>query len=188
MAGNEKVSCNLSYEVILDLSRELIKGLLINGLDEIGDKNEGNVIFKSINSTMLRILENCETTLVIIALLELIKEFQEKDDINSINLGVKCLLKVSNKLSENNNNIQIEKIFLQIHFLLLGLEKNEKNNPIKKITKQRNIIIDSVRTVVRIIVKLKKEKKLKDYSKFEKNQEINDKFLLKWIKEELEKI
>ena len=95
----------------LDLSRELIKGLLTIGLDKIGTKGEGNIIFKSINSTMLRILENNEITLVIMALLELIKEFQEKDDVNSINLGVKCLLKVSDKLSENINIIQFEKFF-----------------------------------------------------------------------------
>ena len=68
-ASNEEYISNLSYEILLDLSREL----LINGLDKIRENKEGNIIFKSINSTMLRVLDNCNTTLVIKVLLELLK-------------------------------------------------------------------------------------------------------------------
>ena len=52
--------------------------LLINGLDKIGENQEGNIIFKSINSTMLRVLDNCNTTLVIKVLLELLKRISWK--------------------------------------------------------------------------------------------------------------
>ncbi len=37
-------------------------------------------------------------------------------------------------------------------------------------------------------VKLKKEKILEDYSKSVKNHQLNDKFLLKWIKSALGKV
>ena len=136
---------------------------------------------------MLRILENLDTTLVTMALLELIKEFQEKDDENLVGLGVKCLLKISDKLSENINNIQIEKIFLPIHLLLLI---QEKKNPVMKIKEQNisKVIINAVSIVVRVLVKLRKEKILEDYSKFAKNQSNDDKLLLNLLKEELAKI
>jgi hypothetical protein len=61
---------------------------------------------------MLRVLDNCNTTLVIKVLLELLKEFHEKDDKNLIILTIKCLPKTICNLSENINNIQIDKILL----------------------------------------------------------------------------
>ena len=52
LASNKELISNLSYNILLDISRELLRYLLINGLDRIGDKQEGNIIFKSINSTV----------------------------------------------------------------------------------------------------------------------------------------
>ena len=186
LASNKELISNLSYEVLLDLSRELLKYLLINGLDKIGENQEGNIIFKSINSTMLRILENCNITLVITALLELLKEFHQKDDKNLISLTIKCLLKTTHNLSENINNVQIDKILLQIHLLLLNLQRNNPDLNIK--TNNNTLIMNTVKNIVADFVKLKKEKILEDYSKSVKNHQLNDKFLLKWIKLALEKL
>ena len=186
LASNKELISHLSYEVLLDLSRELLKYLLINGLDKIGENQEGNIIFKSINSTMLRVLENCNTTLVITVLLELLKEFHEKDDKNLISLTIKCLLKTTHNLSENINNIQIDRILLQIHLLLLNLQRNNPDMNIK--TPNNTLIINTVKNIVGDFVKLKKEKILEDYSKSVKNHQLNDKYLLKWIKVALEKV
>ena len=186
LAANKELISHLSYNVLLDLSRELLRYLLINGLDRIGDQQEGNIIFKSINSTMLRILENCDITCVITALLELIKEFQEKEDKNLVNLAIKCLLKTTHNLSENIDRVDISKILLQIHLLLLSLQKNNKD--LNKKTQTNVLIINTVKSIVGDFVKLKKEKVLEEYSKSVKNHQINDKFLLKWIKAALEKV
>ena len=59
----------LSYNILIDTCRELFRYLLIIRLDNLVDKQEVNIIFKSINITMLNILENCDITLVISALL-----------------------------------------------------------------------------------------------------------------------
>ena len=186
LASNKELISKLSYEVLLDLTRELLGYLLINGLDKIGDNQEGNIIFKSINSTMLRILENCDTTSVITALLELIKELHDKEDKNLISLAVKCLLKTTHNLSENINNIKIDKILLQIHLLLLSLQKT--NPDMTKRSHINTLIINTVKSIVGDFVKLKKEKILEDYSKSVKNHQLNDKFLLKWIKAALGKV
>ena len=186
LASNKELISNLSYNVLLDISRELLRYLLINGLDRIGEKQEGNIIFKSINSTMLRILENCDTTYVITALLELIKEFHDKDDKNLVNLAIKCLLKTTHNLSENIDNIKIDKILLQIHLLLLSLQKTNKD--MNKKSQIDALIINTVKNIVNDFVQLQKEKILEDYSKSVKNHQINDKYLLKWIKAALEKV
>ena len=184
LASNKELISNLNYEVLLDLSRQLLRYLLINGLDKIGENQEGNIIFKSINSTMLRILENCDTTSVILALLELIKEFQDKDDKNLINLAVKCLLKTTTNLKQNIDNIKIDKILLQIHLVLLTLQKKNQDGNKKN---HNNLVINSVKNMVDDFVKLKKDKILEEYSKSVKNHEINDKYILNWIKSMLEK-
>ena len=134
---------------------------------------------------MLRILENCDTTSVINALLKLIKEFQDKDDKNLINLAVKCLLKTAYNLANNINTIKIDKILLQIHLLLLSLQKN--NPDMTKKTHNSNLIINTVKSIVGDFVKLKKDKILEDYSISVKNHPMNDKYLLKWIKAALDK-
>ena len=99
---------------MLDLSQELLKYLLINGLDKIGENQEGNIIFKSINNTILRVLENFKTTLVYTGLILIIKQFHEKDEKYFIILTNKCLLKTIYNLSENISNIQIDNILLQL--------------------------------------------------------------------------
>ena len=160
--------------------------LLIDGLDKIGEQQEGIVIFRSINSTMLRIIENCDITFVISVLLELIKEFKEKEQINFIHLAVSSLLKAIKNLPDNIDGVDISKIFMQIHLLLLCLQKN--NEDLNRKSEIDTIIINIVKNIVGDFVKLKKEKILEDYSKLDKNHQLEDKFLLKWIKEELEKI
>lgn len=50
------------------------------------------------------------------------------------------------------------------------------------------LIINTVKSIVGDFVKLKKEKILEDYSKSVKNHQLNDKFLLKWIKSALGKV
>jgi hypothetical protein len=184
LTSNKELISNLNYEVLLDLSRQLLRYLLINGLDKIGENQEGNIIFKSINSTMLRILENCDTTSVILALLELIKEFQDKEDKNLINLAAKCLLKTIQNLKQNIDDIKIDKVLLQIHLLLLTLQK--KNQDLNK-KSHNSLIMNTVRNMVEDFVKLKKDKILEEYSKSVKNHEINDKYILNWIKTKLEK-
>jgi hypothetical protein len=184
LTSNKELISNLNYEVLLDLSRQLLKYLLINGLDKIGENQEGNIIFKSINSTMLRILENCDTTSVILALLELIKEFQDKEDKNLINLAAKCLLKTIQNLKQNIDNIKIDKVLLQIHLLLLTLQK--KNQDLNK-KNHYNLVMNTVRNMVEDFVKIKRDKILEEYSKSVKNHEINDKYILNWIKTALER-
>ena len=65
---------NLSFNTLYSLISEFLKYLLISNLDKIGENQEGSIIFKSLNSAMLRILENCDTTSVILILLEIITQ------------------------------------------------------------------------------------------------------------------
>ena len=75
---------------------------------------------------------------------------------------------------------------LQIHLLLLSLQKTNKD--MNKKSQIDALIINTVKNIVNDFVQLQKEKILEDYSKSVKNHQINDKYLLKWIKAALEKV
>ena len=135
---------------------------------------------------MLRIIENCNITFVISALLELTKEFHEIFDKNLVNLSIKCLLKATFNLSQQNiDNIKISQILLQIHLLLSSLQK--KNKDLNKKSEIDELIINTVKNIVGEFVKYKKEKIMEEYSKSVINHQTKDEFILNWIKDELEK-
>lgn len=56
------------------LVEQLLTRLLIENLDKIGSaqNKEGEVILKNLNSSMLRMLENCQHTYIFIALFKLL--------------------------------------------------------------------------------------------------------------------
>ena len=103
-----------------------------------------------------------------------------------INLSIKCLLKSIDYLEQKINNINISQILLRSHVLLLSLQNN--NNKEINVSKCNVLIMNTIKNIVVDLVKLKKEKVLEEYSKSVKNHQINDKFLLKWIKAALEKV
>ena len=131
-------------------------------------------------------MENCDITSVISALFEVIKEFQEKNKKNLTMLANKCLVKTTDNLSQNINNIKIHQILLQIHLLLISLQKKNPNLTIKY--EIDTMIINNVKTIVENFAKLKKKSIWDEYSKSVKNHQLKDKFLYKWIKEALNEV
>ena len=124
ITSNKELIIHISYKILYDLCFELLNYLLINGLDKIGSNQEGNIIFKSLNSAMLRVLENCDTTSVILALLEIVKQNQNNSDSGLLcNLVMKCLFKVTRNINEIVNKIQLDRILLQMHLLTYNFEK-----------------------------------------------------------------
>jgi len=96
ISSNKELIKNISYNVLFDLSEEVLTNLLIENLDKIGENQEGLIIVRSLNSTMLRILENCNYTEVITILLELVKKYRTHEMKSKISgLAIKCLLKIN---------------------------------------------------------------------------------------------
>jgi hypothetical protein len=153
-------------------------------LDKIGENQEGNIIFKSLNSAMLRILENCDTTSVILVLLEIIKQNQMKeDDYNLSNLAIKCLIKITQNLKEYINNIQFDKILLQMHLILINYDKNINKMEIK--TQTDIMTVKFIKNFIIDVVKIKRESVLQDYNNLIQNHKFKDKHIYAWIKNTL---
>ena len=95
------------------------------------------------------------------------------------------MLKAKHNLTDENiDSVDLSKILLQIHLLLLSLQNNNKDLNRKSDTDDN--IINAVKNILKDFLKLKKEKILEEYLKLDKNYQFQDKFLLKLIKDALE--
>ena len=183
IASNKELISNISYDVLYELSEELLSNLLIENLDKIGNNQEGSIIFKSFNSTMLRILENCNSTNVILVLLDLIKTYRTKGEKSKVaGLAIKCLLKVNQNLATIINSISVDKILLQIHILLIDFEQTQPDLTPKTQTDQ--MIIRFIKNLINDLCKIKSSKIILDYDLVKKHG-VNDKYIIKWIKNNL---
>ena len=188
LTSNKELIIHISYKVLYDLCFELLNYLLINGLDKIGTNHEGNIIFKSLNSAMLRVIENCDTTSVILALLEIIKQNKNNSNSNLLcNLAIKCLLKTTQNIHGIINNIQLDKILLQMHLLTFNLDKLSSNN-MEQNSQSDIMIIRYIKNFIIDIVKIKKTDIMEDYNKSIGNNQYKDKYIYNWIRSTLDSI
>ena len=76
LLSNKEIISIISYKTIYTLSEEIINFLIINE-DNFKNVNikEKNIIFKSLNSSMMRILENYNITSILLILFELLIKF-----------------------------------------------------------------------------------------------------------------
>ena len=186
LLSNKELIVNISYKTIYTLSEEIINFLLNNEdlIEENEKSQEKNIIFKSLNSSMMRILDNYNTTSILLILLELITNYYNKN-IKNYNLFILTILKCLEKKIQNFDkiisDIETDAILLQIHLLLNKInqflpELNSKNEiDIKIITFIKKFLCD--------MVEYKKEKILEDYNKSVNCHFIKDKYMIKWIHE-----
>ena len=187
IASNQELISHISYKVLSEITNELLNYLLIQGFDKIKDKQEeGNIIFKSINSTMLRIIENCNKTDIILVLLDIIKKHQKGGNKKISNLAVKCLLKATENINKIINNLDLKKILNEMHLIVynyLQLYPELKN---KQSTD--DIILKFIRNFINNIVKIKEHDIWNIYNDSIKKSDKEDKYIIYWIKSCLDNI
>ena len=67
---------NVDEKNVRNLVEQLLLKLLIPGLDSLGERNEGQAMFRNLNNTILRILEKCPPTIVFVVFLDLLKKYK----------------------------------------------------------------------------------------------------------------
>ena len=118
---------------------------------------------------------------MIICLLDLIKKYRNDSEKNKLTgLAIKCLLKVNLNLKNIINEIKVDKILIEIHLVLIDFEQSQPGLIAKNQTDQ--MVLRFIKSIISDLVNLKRSKILEDYSNGVKNHEINDKYILKWIK------
>lgn len=110
-------------QCVHDLVEQLLTRLLIENLDKIGQNKEGDLILKNLNSSMLRMLENCNHTYVFCVLFGLLKKYKDDSTMPKLpGLIIKCLLKLSKLMDKLIEKIEMKRFLLAIHEYLVVID------------------------------------------------------------------
>ena len=92
-----------SEESIFELAEQLLTRLLIENLDKVGENKEGELILKNLNSSMIRLLENCNHTYIFCVLFNLLRKYKDFHKMSKLpGLIIKCLLEIKQDIGKVN--------------------------------------------------------------------------------------
>ena len=183
LSGIQELISKISFDIHKKLIGLVLSSVLYDNLNTLGEKNEGMIIWKTFNSIMLRIIDFCNPT-------DTISIFIEEEKINRISnqklaeYSARCLVKITQNIKVIYQKMDIAKILRNIHEILIDYEKVQPDLLIKTQTDQ--MIIVSLRNLLNELVRTKKDDIIIDYNKGVENHNIKDKYIKKWIKNELD--
>jgi hypothetical protein len=131
--SQKEIMREVSYERVLGLVEQLLTRLLIENLDKIGNpqNKEGEIILRNLNSSMLRMLENCQHTFVFLVLFKLLTKYRDDPAHAKVpSLIIKCLLKLSKNMEKIIEKLELDKFLVAIHEYLAasGKGSEQKSN------------------------------------------------------------
>ena len=135
---------------------------------------------------MLRIIENCNKTDMILVLLEIIKKYQKGEIKKTANLAIKCLLKATENMNNILNNLDLKKILSEIHIIVYNYEQIYPE--LKNKNQIDDVILRFIRNFINNIVKIKENEILNIYNDSIKKSDKEDKYIIYWIKNCLDNI
>ena len=149
VCSSQEVMNSANEKETYELAEQLLFRLLTENLDKLGDNKEGDVILKTLNAAMLRLLENCQPSNIYCALFNLLRKYKEYTVLPKLpGLVIKCLLKLAKIIEKQTSMLAIDKILLVIHEYLLAINHDEKSQ-----NDEMGIRIS--KTVVNELVKIK---------------------------------
>ena len=172
--ASKEIMKEVSQTQVNQLAEQLLTRLLIENLDKIGQNKEGELILKNLNSSMLRMLENCNHTYIFVVLFTLLKD--KKDDMSMPKLAgliIKCLLKLSKIMDKLIDKLDLSKFLIAIHEYLCCIDHENKSQ-------NDDLGIRIVKTLVNEVVKLRREAIWQSYAVIE-NHPQGDMHIKRWI-------
>ena len=137
---------------VLELVEQLLTRLLIENLDKIGENKEGELILKNLNSSMLRMLENCQHTHIFCTLFGLLKKYKDDRSMPKLpGLIIKCLLKLSKIMERIIEKLDVERFLISVHEYLAVVDHTSKSQ-------NDELGIRICKTLINEVVKLRTEK------------------------------
>lgn len=162
---------NASNEAMTEIMEQLLTNLLYPGLDKIGEEKEGELISRSLNSSMLNLIDKCNPTRVFNVLFKLyLKSKQKECNTKLPELIVKCILKLAKIMDSLLMSIDISELLVCIHEFVCSPTQ----------LPQDDTGIRAVKTVLNELVKMKKEGIWEYYQAIEKLG-TEDIYIKRWI-------
>ena len=185
--------CNIKEfisNILINTQKNLIilvlTNLLRENLNTLGDNEEGTTILKSLNSIITHVIEFCDITKNIEIIIDLEKKFR-KEKPKLAEYSARCLIIVTQHVKDMWIGLNYNVIFSKINEILDDFLKEDRELQPKEKTDQTILI--TLRNLINEITKAKKENILDDYNKWIKEANVtNEKYILNWIKESLNRI
>jgi len=178
---NRSVLRGISEKPVLLFAEQLLTKLLFDNLDKMGDNNEGEYLVKAFNSTMLKMLENCNPTNTFVALIELFRLHKNAEPVTGAvktgklpSLIIKCILKLTKVMEALIPNLNISRLLIALHEYMLV---NPSNVPK---TANDDIGIRIIKTIINDLVKIRGELIWEDYKAIEAHDKL-DTHIKRWI-------
>lgn len=164
----------VNRERLFDFAEQLLTRLLIEGLDKAGENKEGEMVLKNLNSSMLRILENCNHTHIICVLVDLQRKYRDYASMPKVpNLIVKCVLKISKIIEKLIDRIEVEQVLLSMHEYMLVINHESR-------TQNDDTGIKMLKTVLNEIIKFRGDTIWQSYEVIKCHNQ-QDQHIFKWI-------
>mmetsp|Transcript_23354 Transcript_23354/g.23095 ORF Transcript_23354/g.23095 Transcript_23354/m.23095 type:complete len:247 (-) Transcript_23354:368-1108(-) len=148
----------ISENFLFAVTEQIFKRLLIENLEKIGDNREGEIMMKTLNGAMLKVLENCKPTIVFVVLIKLLKKYINDTKLQKIpGIVIRCLLKLGKILSSLIIQLEIDKVLIVMHEYLT-------ENKTKAAANNDEMVIKAIKTIINEFVNLKGEAIWESYS------------------------
>ena len=186
ISGIKELIYSISLETHVNLIKIVFFFVSYEERNRLEEDEEGIVIWKSFNSIMLHIIDYCNPSQNICILIQLIKENIVQEKIKLVEYGSRCLGIINPTIKGIYKQLNISDIFKEMHLLLIQYETNHPDLKVNN-SKEKGLI-DSITSLVTELVKAKKDNIMKDYENSAKDFQQLDKYIKKWINDELDKI
>lgn len=163
----------LNETSLFALVEQVLIRLLIEELEKLGEKGEGEAMLKTLNGTMLRMLEHCKPTLIIVVLIRLLTKYKTGTSLQKMTgLIIRCLLKLAKIMPSLIRQIEIGKILIAMHEYLVG----------SKLSSSEDVGSKIIKTILTEIVKLQGPGVWEAYEDI-KRHSVPDVHIERWINE-----
>lgn len=163
----------LNETSLFALVEQVLIRLLIEELEKLGEKGEGEAMLKTLNGTMLRMLEHCKPTLIIVVLIRLLTKYKTGTSLQKMTgLIIRCLLKLAKIMPSLIRQIEIGKILIAMHEYLVG----------SKLSSSEDVGSKIIKTILTEIVKLQGPAVWEAYEDIRKHS-VPDVHIERWINE-----
>ena len=186
ISGIKEFINSITSQTHINLINVIFIFVLFEEKNRLEEDEEGIIIWKSFNSIMLHIIDYCNFSENICILIQLIKSNIKGNNIKLSEYGSRCLTLINQTIKDIYKQLNLNEIFKEIHLFLVEFEI--KHPELEYTNKKEKNIIESIMGLVNELVRAKKESIIEEYNKLVENFGKEDKYILKWIKDELNRI
>eukprot|EP00826_Nyctotherus_ovalis_P009795 TRINITY_DN12591_c0_g1_i1.p1 TRINITY_DN12591_c0_g1~~TRINITY_DN12591_c0_g1_i1.p1 ORF type:complete len:426 (-),score=99.94 TRINITY_DN12591_c0_g1_i1:68-1345(-) len=179
ICSSKMIINRICEETFYIFAEQLLSRMLFNGLGKIGENGEGDFLIKSFNSTMLRLLENCNPTKSFLVLIALFINYKDAPPLTgSIKTGklpsliVKCILKLTKVMPAIIHSLDVPCLLICLHEKLTAATDAQTTN--------NDTGVRLAKTIINELVKVRGNEIWKDYKKIEEHER-QDVCMRRWI-------